>query len=79
MGRRAQRWNGSAGAGLISVQIVDDSSAPVLPQTMEIECPGGAVIRLREDASAEVLERVLRVCQQVQIESACASGAVRSC
>jgi hypothetical protein len=80
MGRRSQRWNGSASAGLISVQVVGEaSSARTVTQTMDIECPGGAVIRLREDVSAEVLERVLRACQQVQTEGACVSGSVRSC
>ena len=78
MGGRSQRWSGSASAGLISVQVVGEaSSAPMVTRTMDIECPGGTVIRLREDASAEVLERVMRACRQVQIGGV--GGSVRSC
>ena len=80
MGRRSQRWSGSANAGLISVQVVGEGSpALTVAQTMEVECPGGAVIRLREDVSVEVLERVMRACQQSQIEGTYVSGSVRSC
>ena len=80
MGRTSQRWSRSASPGLISVQVVGEASRPsTVGQSMEIECPGGAVIRLREDISAEVLERVLRVCLQIRNESVCASGPVRSC
>lgn len=80
MGRRSQRWGGSASAGLVAVQVVGEASlAATVTPTMEIDCPGGAVIRLREDVSAEVLERVMRACQRVRIEDACVSGAVRSC
>ncbi len=80
MGRRSPRWSGSASAGLISVEVVgESSSASLVSPMMEIECPGGAVIRLREDVSAVVLERVMRACQQVRIEGAGVSGPVRSC
>lgn len=44
-------------------------------QRIEIACADGPLIRLREDVSAEVLERVLRVCQRLQGEDV----AVRSC
>jgi len=76
MGHRSSRWSGSGSAGLVSVQVVGEASSPsTVRQTLEIECPGGPLVRLREDVSAEVLERVLRVCQQVQGGDA----AVRSC
>ena len=78
MGRSSQRWSRSASPGLISVQVVGESSS-ALRQTIDIECPGGAVIRLREDVSAEVLERVMRVCLQIQIESVSTGGSVESC
>lgn len=81
MGRRSQRWSGAVSAGLVSVEVVGEaSSTPVVCRMMDLECPGGAVIRLREDVSAEVLERVLRVCQQVQSDgSVGASRSVPSC
>jgi hypothetical protein len=79
MGRRSQRWSGSASAGLIAVQVVGESSISAASPTMEIECPGGAMIRLREDVSAEVLQRVMQACQQVQMSGAGVSGSVRSC
>jgi hypothetical protein len=79
MGRRSQRWSGSASSGLIAVQIVGESSISASSRTMEIECPGGAVIRLREDISAEVLQRVMQACQQVQANGGGVSGSVRSC
>ena len=66
------------GAGLVAMQVVG-SSAPAGARTMEIECPGGAVIRLREDVSAEVLQRVIQACHQVQVEDAHVNGSVRSC
>jgi hypothetical protein len=76
MGHRSQRWSRSASAGLVAVQVVGEASSPsTVRQTLEVECPGGALVRLREDVSAEVLERVLRVCQQLQDEAV----AVRSC
>jgi hypothetical protein len=65
---------------LIAVQVVDEASRPsTVTQMMEIECSGGPVIRLREDVSAEVLERVMRACLQVRSETAAAGGPVRSC
>lgn len=80
MGRRSQRWSGSASAGLIAVEVVGGASSSAAGAlTMEIECPGGAVIRLREDVSAEVLERVIRACHQIQVEDASVNGSVRSC
>lgn len=48
--------------GFVGLDLVFDApSSPVNP-TLTIECPGGPVIRLREDVSAEVLERVVTVC-----------------
>jgi hypothetical protein len=73
--REASGKRGSGSAGLIAVEVIGGaSSRPVL----EIECPGGAVIRLREDVSVEILERVIRACQQVQ-SGASAHVPVRSC
>jgi hypothetical protein len=70
----------SNSAGLIAVEIVDETPVrSMTTQTLEIECPGGAVIRLREEVSVEVLQRVIRACQQVQTEGASLSGPVRSC
>lgn len=68
-------------AGLIAVEIVDETSPPsTVRQTMEIECRGGPVIRLREDVSAEVLHRVMATCQQVcRAEVVSAPGQERSC
>lgn len=63
MGRRSQRWSRSSSAGLVSVQVVGEVSLPSAErQTLEVEYPGGPVVRLHEDVSAEVLERVQRVC-----------------
>ena len=53
-------------AGLIAVEIVGESSPLMTTRPMmEIECPGGPVIRVREDVSAEVLQRVIGSCQQL--------------
>ncbi len=80
MGRVSQRWGRASAAGLVAVQVVGaSSSAPAGSRTMEIECPGGAVIRLREDVSAEVLQRVMQACQEVQMNGAGVNGSVRSC
>ena len=68
--------------GLIPVEIVDCKSllgSAVAPQ-LEIECPGGPVIRVREEASLEVLQRVMKACRMSQGECGhVASEAVRSC
>lgn len=48
-------------AGLVAVEILGESS--VQRRMLEIECPGGAVIRLREDVCMEVLQQVLQACQ----------------
>ena len=79
MGRSSQRWGRSASPGLIAVEVVGESPPSTPRQTIDIECPGGPVIRLREDVSAAVLERVMRACLQMQIESASTNGPVRSC
>ena len=78
--RAASPTRGGGPAGLIAVEIVSDSpSSTTATQTLEIECPGGAVIRVREEVSMDVLQRVLRACQQIQSEGASASVPVRSC
>lgn len=80
MGRRSERWGRFASAEFVPVEIVDDP--PVVGGVgamMEVACPGGPVIRLREDVPPDVLERVVRVCQRVQSESTLAPGSVRSC
>jgi hypothetical protein len=68
----------SSSAGLVAVEIVGETSVGATP-TLEIECPGGAVIRLREEVSVDVLQRVMRACQQVQAEGTSVGVAVRSC
>lgn len=75
------RSAGSGDAGLIAVKIVDDAaSRTTAGPTLEIEFPGGPVIRLREDVSMELLCRVMTACQQViRVEDAQASARVRSC
>ena len=79
MGRRSPRWSGSASAGLISVRVVGEaSSSAMVGPTMEIECPGGAVIRLREDVSVEVLERVIRACRKNSLFVGSESGGHRA-
>ena len=47
-----------ADAGLIALDIIDAANA-----SLEIEAPGGVVIRLREEVSVEVLQRVIAACQ----------------
>jgi hypothetical protein len=78
--RAGSATRGSGPAGLIALEIKSDSppSLTATP-TLEIECPGGAVIRVREEVSIDVLARVLRACQQIQPEGASASVSVRSC
>ena len=78
--RQASSTSLSATAGLVAVQVVGEPTPiATVTQTMDIECSGGPVIRLREEVSAEVLLRVIRACQQVQIEGAPGGGLVRSC
>ena len=80
LARRSAGKAGSthSGGGLVAVQVVsDDVPRPTASPTLEIVCPGGAVVRLREDVSTEVLCRVMAACQQVhRAQSVCA---VRSC
>jgi hypothetical protein len=65
---------------LIAVEVVGEPSPRSMTKpTLEIECPGGSIVRLREEVSVDVLERVLRVCQQIQVEGASVSAPVRSC
>ena len=73
---QTNRASGSGAAGLIAVEIVGETAPG---PTLEIECPGGPVIRLREEVSVDVLMRVMQACQQVHGESVSASAAVRSC
>lgn len=62
-----------AGTGLIALDIID-SATP----SLEIEAPGGVVIRLREDVSVEVLRRVIAACQ-LSHSTAAARSQERSC
>lgn len=62
-----------ARTGLIALDIID-TGAP----TLEIEVSGGVIIRLREDVSAEVLQRVIVACQLTQ-PAAAAGDQQRSC
>ena len=72
--------------GLVAVEIVGDgspqSTVTKTSPTLEIACPGGVVIRLREDVSADVLQRVIEACEQcprVATESAAEVREVRLC
>jgi transposase-like protein len=62
-----------ASTGLIALDIIDTAAA-----TLEIEAPGGVVIRLREDVSLEVLRRVIAACQ-LSHSAAAARGEEPSC
>lgn len=75
------RSTGFGDAGLIAVKIVGDATTrSTASATLEIEFPGGPVIRLREDVSVEVLRRVMLGCQQVhQTEPPSAAIPVRPC
>ena len=65
---------------LIAVEIVGAPVAEPATSLMEIECPGGPVIRVREGASVEVLQRVMKACRMTQGEcSPVAPETVRSC
>lgn len=63
----------SVGTGLIALDIIDIATA-----SLEIEAPGGVVIRLREDVSVEVLRRVIAACQ-LSHSTAAARSQERSC
>ena len=66
--------------GLIAVEIVGAPAPESATSLMEIECPGGPVIRVREGASLEVLQRVMKACRMTQAEcSPAVREAVRSC
>jgi hypothetical protein len=57
-----------------------DDVVPMASPTLEIQCVGGAVVRLREDVSTEVLQRVIAACQQVhRTTRVVGSEQVRSC
>ena len=78
--REAESSTQAEAAGLIAVQIVDEPSPSRERQTLEIECPGGPVIRLREDVCVEVLQQVLKACQQAcQGNVSATREPVRSC
>jgi transposase-like protein len=62
-----------AGTGLIGLDIIDTATP-----SLEIEAPGGVVIRLREDVSVEVLRRVIAACQ-LSHSTAAARSQERSC
>lgn len=63
----------SSGTGLVALDIIGTAN-PIL----EIEGPGGVVIRLREDVSKEALQRVIAACQ-VNHSAAAGRGEERSC
>ena len=72
----------SCGAGLIALDVIDDPRPSKATSMIEIACPGGPVIRLREDVSLEVLERVMAACQRTRgatSEIGFSLGEVRSC
>ena len=50
--------------GFVGLDLVFEPPSSPVNATLTIECPGGPVIRLREDVSAEVLERVMTACCQ---------------
>ncbi len=49
----------SNGAGLVAVEVVCDATPPVVSPIIEIGDPAGIVVRLREEVSTEVLQRVI--------------------
>ena len=63
----------SAGTGLIALDIIHTATP-----SLEIEAPGGVVIRLREDVSVEALRRVIATCQ-LSHSTAAARSQERSC
>ena len=72
--------------GLVALEIVGDespqSTVTTMSPTLEIASPGGVVIRLREDVSSDVLQRVIEACEQshrVAAESAAEAREVRLC
>lgn len=76
----------SNGAGLIAVDIVCDTTPPMVSPIIEIGSPGGIVVRLREEVSAEVFQRVIVALQRghafavIEATNAgSANGEVRSC
>jgi hypothetical protein len=74
--RESAGRHGSGPAGLIAVDVIGETQPSLM---LEIACPGGAVIRLREDVSVEVLTRVIEACRQISSEGACLAAPVRSC
>ena len=73
-------------AGLLGGSGVDEQDAefevieePRPSPMLEVACPGGAVIRVREDVCVEVLTRVLAACRQLASEGASSAAVVRSC
>jgi hypothetical protein len=69
------------------VEVVGDTPPPrpaavTAGLTVEITCSGGVVVRLREEVSPEVLQRVIAACGQchrVAAESVVELREVRSC
>jgi|GEM_PF-2080892 len=61
------------GTGLVALDIIETAN-----HILEIEGPGGVVIRLREDVSNEILQRVIAACQ-LSHSAAAARGEERSC
>lgn len=71
----------SADPGLIAVQVIGEPTArSATAPLLEIECPGGPRVRVREEAPIDVLQRVMRACRMEHEEcGSTASKAVRSC
>jgi hypothetical protein len=79
--REARSSQAMKNAGLVAVQIVGEpSEASTKRHTLEIECPGGPVVRLREDVAVEIFQQVLSICQQTcQVKVSATGEPVRSC
>ena len=76
----------SDGIGLVALDIVPDaspqSSIAIANSTLEIVCSGGVVVRLREEVSSEVLQRVMIACAQshrAALKSLAENHEVRPC
>lgn len=71
-------------AGLIAVNVIGGEIRPdTAAHMLEIEGPGGVIIRLRENADADVVQRVLTACLQSRAAASeffmTRSGEVTSC
>jgi hypothetical protein len=77
--KRAPRQSGNP--GLVAVKVIGEPTArSTAAPLLEIECPGGPLVRVREKAPIEVLQRVIRACRMDPEECGpTASRVVRSC